>query len=311
MTKGVRPVRSTLPSTRRLPLAAGAVLTAVAVATLGACTSSGSSDGADGDGKTGPVTGGSVSSAPPGKYRTLPQPCTSVDTDSLKKLVPGLQDYSGAESLTYDTDRLVGCSWKVKAADGTSRLLSLSLVRVVSYDPSVSDEAQASSDFDKRAQAASIPSTPPGGSPSTTSPTTPTTSSSTGTANSGSNGSAGTSGSSATSGAGGNSSSGSGAPSSTGSSDDAIGANDANTGSPDLAPRLLSGVGNAAFINDVAKKPGKGASRTVTLVFRTANVLATVTYTQSSPTDAQPPKSADLQKGAEKVASDLQHKVEG
>lgn len=304
-------MRSTLPSTRRLPLVAGAVLTAVAVATLGACTGSGPSDGADGDAKTGPVAGGSVSSAPPGKYRTLPQPCTAVDADSLKKLVPGMQDYSGSESLTYDTDRLVGCSWKAKTADGTSRSLTLSLVRVVSYDPSVSDEAQASSDFDKKAQAASIPSTPPGGSPTTTSPTSSSTTPSNATSNSGPNGSESTSAGNA---AGDNAPSGSGTPSSSDSSNNAIGskgADGANAGSPDLAPRLLSGVGNTAFINDVAKKPGKGASRTVTLVFRTANVLATVTYTQSSITDAQSPKSADLQKGAEKVASDLQHKVEG
>ncbi|BBA99381.1 hypothetical protein RVR_5977 [Actinacidiphila reveromycinica] len=288
-------MRSTLPSTRRLPLAAGAVLTAVAVAVLSACTGTGSSDGADKDGKTGLVGGDSAASAPPGKYQTLPQPCTSVDADSLKKLVPGLADYSGTESLTYDIDRLVGCSWKAKAADGTTRSLNLSLVRVVSYNPSVSDEAQATTDFDKKAQAASIPLTPPGGSSASATPTA------TG------GGSGGGSGDDADDAA-----SGSGTPSS--GPTDAAGSGDGeNTGtdSAGLAPRLLSGVGNAAFINDVAKTPGKGSSRTVTLVFRTANVLATVTYTQSSATDAQPPKSADLQKDAEKVAGDLQHKVEG
>lgn len=305
MTKGVRPVRSTLPSRRRLPVAAGAVLTVVAVAALGACTGPGSSDSTDGDGKPVPVAGSSVSPAPPGKYRTLPQPCTAVDTSSLKKLVPGAKDYAGAESLTYDTDRLVGCSWKGTTTDGVSRSLTLSVVRVVSYDPAVSDEAQAASDFDKKATAASIPSSPPGGSPATTSPTTATTtpsspsSPSNAAAGSGGDGSSGTTPASPA------------ASTSTSSSNGAIGSNGANGSSPDLAPRRLSGVGNAAFINDVAKKPGKTSSRTVTLVFRTANVLATVTYTQSSPADAQPPKSADLQKDAEKVAGDLQHKVEG
>ncbi|WP_435125476.1 DUF3558 domain-containing protein [Actinacidiphila sp. bgisy144] len=303
MTKGVRPVRSTLPSTRRLPLAAGAVLTAVAVAVLGACTGPGSSDGADKDGTAGPV-GGAAASAAPGKYQTLPQPCSAVDADSLKRLVPGLADYSGTEALTYDTDRLVGCSWQAKAADGASRSLKLSMVRVVSYDPSVSDEAQATSDFEKKAQAASIPLTPADG--SSTNPTASSTASGT----SSSSSSSSSSGGSTSSGGTGSSSSGNAADSSTGTNA-ANGTDSTGTSAASLAPRLLSGVGNAAFINDVASTAGKGASRTVTLVFRTANVLATVTYTQSSTSDAQPPDSADLQKDAEKVASDLQHRVEG
>jgi hypothetical protein len=302
-------VRSTLPSTRRLPLAAGAVLTAVAVAALGACTGSGASDGADGAGKSSPVAGGSVSPAPPGKYHTLPQPCTAVDLDALKKLVPGAKDYAGTEALTYDTERLVGCSWKGTTTDGTSRSLTLSVVRVVSYDPAVSDEVQAASDFDKRAVAASIPSSPPSGSPSgTTPPGTASPNSSGDTSPDGGTADAGNEDDSASSAGAG------GSPKSTTGANGANTVNDApsmNSAGPDLAPRRLSGVGNAAFINDVDKKPAHGASRTVTLVFRTANVLATVTYTQSSPSDDTSPNSADLQKGAEKVASDLQHKVEG
>jgi hypothetical protein len=238
---------------------------------------------------------------------------------SLKKMVPGAKDYAGSESLTYDTDRLVGCSWKGKTTDGVSRSLSLSLVRVVSYDPTVSDEAQASSDFDDKASAASIPSSQPSGSPSgSTTPTSPSSTPSGQSTSSGADASAGNNaGDNASSGTGGGtggSPAGAGSSTSPAAPNGVIGANGADnaTGtSPDLAPRRLSGVGNAAFINDVAKTPGTDANRTVTLVFRVANVLATVSYTQSSPADAQPPKSADLQKDAEKVASDLQHKVEG
>jgi hypothetical protein len=284
-------LRSTLRSERRLPVAAGAAVTVLAVAVLGGCTGSGSSDGADGDGGTSPADGTSFSPAPPGKYRTLPQPCTAVDLDSLKELVPGAKDYAGAESLTYDTNRLVGCTWKGTAADGTSSTLSLSMVRVVSYDPTVSDEAEAKADFAKKAEAASVSLTPPSGTPATPTdpPATSGTPDPTGTAT------------------------GAGTPTgtTTGTPNGANGTDSVNSTSPDLAPRALRSVGNAAFINDVLTTPKAGPRRTVTLVFRTANVLATVSYTQSSPSDAGAPKSADLQKAAQKVAGELEGKVKG
>lgn len=289
-------LRSTLRSPRRLPVAAGAAVTVLAVAVLGGCTGSGSSDSADGDGRTSPVDGTTVSPAPPGKYRTLPQPCTAVDLDSLKKLVPGAKDYAGVESLTYDTNRLVGCAWKGTTAAGTSSTLSLSMVRVVSYNPAVSDEAEAEADFAKKAENASISLTPASGTPTApTAPTTPTTGPPT------TNGTPDPTGTAT----------GAATGTTAGTPNGANGTDNVNSTSPDLAPRVLTSVGNAAFINDVLKTPKTGPRRTVTLVFRTANVLATVTYTQSSPSDTAAPKSADLQKAAQKVASELEGKVEG
>ena len=311
-------------------------MVALALAALAGCTGTGSSDAANTDSRSAPVGGASVSPAPPGKYRTLPQPCSAVDLDSLRQLVPGATDYAGAEALTYDTDRLVGCTWKGRTADGSTSSLSLSMVRVVSYNPAVSDEVEAESDFEQKAAAASIPPAPPSGQPTspqttnsqstnpqTTSPqtTSPATASGSSAAdphtdgtNSGGSNSGGTNASGTNAGGtntGGTPSAGSADTGSPNGANAAKGSNSADSSSPDLAPRRLSHVGNAAFIDDVLKTRASGPNRTVTLVFRTANVIATVTYSQSAPHDAPSPKSLDLQKAAQKVAGELEGRVEG
>ncbi|MCL2734037.1 MAG: DUF3558 domain-containing protein [Actinomycetia bacterium] len=266
-------------TTRRRPAPAGArpsavaamaVTAGLALATLGACTSAGSSADTATDPKSIAAGGDStVSPLPPGKYKNLPQPCAAVDQDTLKQLVPGAQDYAGTESLTYDTDRRVGCSWHA-TSDGATRTLAVDFERAVSYDPSISDEAQAETDFEKRAANASIPPpVSPDGTPTATG-TDPVTGRTTG--------------------------------SSTGTT--------GQTSSPDLLPRRLTDLGNAAFLNDVLKTPVTGPKRTVTVVFRTSNVVVSVTYTAAQPRGADPASSADLQKGAQDVAGQLEHKVE-
>jgi len=280
-------------STRRLPAPAGAAVGVVALAlvTLGACTAGSAADGSASDSKSTTV-GTTTSPLPPGKYQTLPQPCTSVSPDTLKKLIPGAADYTGKESLTYDTDRLVGCSWASTTSDGTTSSLTVGLERVVSYDPAISDEVQAETNFDQKAEAAKIPlaSSSDSATPSTSSSATGGTSTATGTATTGGLGTdSGTSTTTPT--------------------------NSTGTPDPDLAPRLLSGVGNAAFIDDVLTDPAAGSKtgprRDVTLVFRTANVVVTVTYIQTAPSDSQAPRSSDLQEGAQNVAGQLESGIEG
>jgi hypothetical protein len=255
---------------------------AVALATLGACSTGGTSADSTTDQKAAQLAGGgstsTVSPAPPGKYQTLPSPCTAVGVDLLKQLVPAVPNVAGSEALTYDTSRRVGCSWRGTTAAGTSDTLRIDLERVVSYDPAVSDEEQAEQNFVQKAADASIPPLPT----STGTPTTTPPSGGTG------------------SGTGGGSSAGAGNGDGGGSSAD---------GSPDLLPRHLTDVGNAAFINDVLKPHSQPPRRDVTLVFRTANVLVTVTYAQSSPRGGTPPASADLQKGAQQVADQIERKV--
>jgi hypothetical protein len=278
-------------STRRLPVPAGAAVGvfALALLSLGACTAGGSHAGPAADNKSVSVDGVTSSPLPPGKYRTLPQPCVSVDLSTLKKLVPDATDYEGTESLTYDTDRRVGCSWKAAGSDGTSRKLSVDVERVVSYDPGISDEVQAQFDFDQKSAAAAIPGRP-AGTATTTPPQTP---SGTPTGNGTATGTAAPTGGSTTG---------------TGS--------DANGNAADYAPRQLSDVGDAAFINDVLTPPAHpatsatGPRRDVTLVFRTANVVVSITYAQSAPRGGNDPQSADLQKGAQQVADQLERKIE-
>jgi hypothetical protein len=264
-----------------VPAGAAVGVVALAVAALGACTVGGTGQGTASDNKSASVDGGSPSPMPPGKYKTLPQPCSAVSLNALKSLVPGATDYAGKESLTYDTDRRVGCAWQAATPDGVSRTLSIDLERVVSYDPSISDEGQAETDFNRRAAAVS-PALTPSGSPSGTTTTAPPTSPTSGGSGSGTSTPAGSA-----------------------------------TSSPDLLPRRLTNLGDAAFINDVLKPPASpatsriGPRRDVTLVFRTANVVVSITYNQSSPRGGTSPSSADLQKGAQQVAGQLEGRIGG
>lgn len=292
MRQGLRAARST----RRPQAALGALALAVAVGvlgTLGGCTGGGSA-GDGGDGKSPRLPGdGNLEAAPPGKYKTLPQPCVAVDQETLQALVPGAKDYAGAESLTYDTDRRVGCTWQAKGPDGATRSLVIDMERVVSYDPAVSDEIEAKSQFDQQAALAHIPPAPlPGSTPTTSAP--PGSTPSSGASASADPGDAGTAGT-----AGGN-----GAGSGTAGADPGSG--------KDYGPRRLADVGNAAFVYDTSKQPRSGARRDVTLVFRTANVLVTIHYGQTAPpASTTPPQSAELQEDAQKVAQQLEKKVEG
>lgn len=98
-----------------------------------------------------------MSAAPPGKYRVLPEPCGAVSASTLKSLVPDASDYAGEAELTYDTDRRVGCGWTGKTDEG-NRYLHVDFLRVVSYDTAVSDETQATTDYDEKMTAAGIES---------------------------------------------------------------------------------------------------------------------------------------------------------
>ncbi|MCZ0980021.1 DUF3558 domain-containing protein [Streptomyces diastatochromogenes] len=116
--------------------------------------------------------------APPGRYRTLFEPCGAVPQATLKDLLPGaatLPDaerdkaYRGVAAVTYDTDRRVGCTWKADTPD-TSDRLSLDIERVVSYDAAVSDDDRAQEVYARKQLAAGIP-LPPTASPTPGTPT--------------------------------------------------------------------------------------------------------------------------------------------
>lgn len=214
----------------------------------------------------------------------------------LKDLLPGAASlpeeqqtkvYQGTASVTYDTDRRVGCSWKATSPDASNQLL-IDLERVVSYDPAVSDADRAQEVYTKKETAAGL--SPASGTPSGT-PST----SGTGTGTDTAPGTTTQTGSPSASG------SPSGTPSGTPS--------DGTT--PDgLEPRVLDSLGDAAFLDDVLARPGAAAQqRSVSVVFRTSNVIVTVRYTEQPAHPTVVPDSKELQDKARGLARTLNEQL--
>ncbi|MBW1602648.1 hypothetical protein JJV70_11120 [Streptomyces sp. JJ66] len=155
---------------RRTYLGGVAVLATLAAVVTG-CTSGSANGGQTREG-TSDAAGKARPTVPPGRYRTLPEPCGALNQDTLRAaLYPGQEaDATGPEAVTaalegtaavtYDTDRRVGCSWQSTTARG-SRHLTVDLERVVSYDPAVSDNDRAAELYEERAEKADIPDAAP------------------------------------------------------------------------------------------------------------------------------------------------------
>ncbi|WP_413753344.1 DUF3558 domain-containing protein [Streptomyces sp. R-74717] len=248
------------------------------------------------DSKPGEAT---VAAAAPGKYRTLPDPCRAVAPSALKDLLPGAAElpedqqkkvYEGTATVTYNTDRKVGCRWKSEAPD-SSHTLFVDFERVVSYDPSVSDDDRAREVYAKKETAAGLSS--PSATPSSTKDAekqTPSSSNSASHALSGPASEDGTAGGSAD----GNGSEGSDTDGSAGSADE------------NLLPRTLDNLGDGAFLDDLLTRAGSTAkNRTVSVVFRTSNVIVTVEYTEQPTVSTVLPDSKELQDRAQSLARKL------
>ncbi|MBW8739148.1 MAG: DUF3558 domain-containing protein [Streptomyces turgidiscabies] len=273
---------------------------ALLAALLAGCTGgSGGGDTAE-DAKPGD-SGTATTAAQPGRYRTLPEPCSIVSDDTLDSLLPGIKEltdedqreqaYEGVSTLTYNTDRKVGCRWKVTSTDATDHLL-VDFERVVSYDNSVSDDNQAADVFAAKVAAADLPEpiasvTPTPASPGSASP-------------SGSPSSSSSPSSSAT------------APTDAASA--SVSPNTGAAGDPDadpasaadLQPRLLDGLGDEGYLDDELSGAGSTArQRTVTVAFRTSNVIVTIEYVEQPTTLDGVPDSEEMQDRARKLASRL------
>ncbi|MDT0573553.1 DUF3558 domain-containing protein [Streptomyces sp. DSM 3412] len=282
-------------------------------ALLAACTGS-SDDGSTDDPRPGEATT-SATVAQPGRYDTLPVPCASVDQGTLDSLLPGIkqlpdptqreQAYEGEATQTYDTDAKAGCRWKVESTDATHYVF-VDFERVVSWTNAVSDDSKAQEVYGGKVEAADLPEptptvseevdedtgttgnatdAPSTGPSASASRSTPPSSDSSNTSNtSNSSGSSGSSGSSDSSGATGSSTpSASGTPAS-------------------LQPRTLDGLGDEAFLDDAL---GTSGQRTVTVVFRTSNVLVTVEYEEQPATTTVVPDSEEMQDRARNLAERL------
>ncbi|MET7292453.1 DUF3558 domain-containing protein [Streptomyces griseoloalbus] len=264
---------------------------ALLAAVLTGCTGS-SDDGGPSDDSNPGSAGTATQAAQPGKYATLPEPCGAVDDRTLGELLPGVDEmadetqremaYAGEATLTYDTDRKVGCRWKVESAEATDHLL-VAFERVVSYDNAVSDDAQAQQLFATKQEAAQLPeptvteSGPPATGPSTEASSSPSSSASS-----------------------------SSSPSSSASGSPSSGASSPSASPSDLQPRLLEDLGDEAFLDDELNSSGSTAKqRTVTVAFRTSNVIVTIEYAEQPVTVGAVPDSKTLQDRARKLAAEL------
>ncbi|MGW0945023.1 DUF3558 domain-containing protein [Streptomyces sp. NPDC002623] len=276
---------------------------ALLAALLAGCTS-GSEEGGSTDNSNPGEAGTATSAAQPGKYATLPEACGVVDRSTLDSLLPGVKQladetqretaYAGAATLTYDTDRKVGCRWKVESTDATDHLF-VDFERVVSYDNAVSDDSQAETLFATKVTAADLPAQV-ASSPTTTG--SPSTSTTTGTTT-GPSSSATLSPSASTAAA---------SPSSSASAS----ASPSPSSSADIQPRLLDDLGDEAFVDDLLSSSGSTAKqRTVTVAFRTSNVIVTIEYEEQPATVGVVPDSEEMQDKARKLAAQLADSLAG
>ncbi|MYS05989.1 DUF3558 domain-containing protein [Streptomyces sp. SID6041] len=273
------------------------------------------------DAKAGPA----VPVAPPGRYRTLFEPCGAVPQATLKDLLPGaaaLADaerdkaYRGTTAVTYDTDRRVGCTWKADTPDISHRLV-LDIERVVSYDTAVSDDDRAQEVYARKQLAAGIP-LPPTAPPTTAPPATGSPS-----------GAATTPATPSASGRPADGARGADAPNAPNAAKATAAAGDTASGKPSpgttappsgtpsdpsptgLEPRVLGGLGNVAFLDDALTTVGaNGHQRAVSVVFRTSNVIVTVSYREQTTGSAEAPDSMELQEKARNLARLLAERLE-
>ncbi|MER6078048.1 DUF3558 domain-containing protein [Streptomyces sp. NPDC001833] len=275
-------------------------IAALLAALLAGCTS-GSSGGDDATDKNADTSTATVA-AQPGKYRTLPEACGAVSHDTLDSLLPGIAQitdeeqrekaYAGEAALTYDTDRKVGCHWKIESADATDRL-SVDFERVVSYDNAVSDDSEAQTIYTQLKAAADIPESAPPSPAETESP------------------SASASDSPSASASDSASPTGSADPSSSASV--SVSASASSSATPaGLQPRTLSDLGDEAYLDDQLSGSGSTAEqRTVTVVFRTSNVVVTIVYEEQPMATGTVPDSKEMQDRAQNLAGQLDEALNG
>ncbi|MFJ6017341.1 DUF3558 domain-containing protein [Streptomyces sp. NPDC092952] len=290
--------------------------TALLAALVVGCSADSGADGSAADGKSGETT---VAAAAPGKYRTLPEACGSVTASALKDLLPGTADlpedqqkkvYAGTAAVTYNTERRVGCAWKSDTSTA-SHTLTIDFERVVSYDPAVSDDDRALEVYTKKETAAGLSPASSSASPDsadgdgakdTDKPGSKSGGKDSGTEDSGT-------GSGPSSHALATSATASADPDSTATDEPDPDSSDTDGTDTDLRPRLLDGLGDSAFLNDRLTHSGSAAQhRTVSVVFRTSNVVVTIEYTEQPAVSTVVPDSGELQEKAQALARNLVEK---
>ncbi|QEU92641.1 DUF3558 domain-containing protein [Streptomyces kanamyceticus] len=298
---------------------------ALLAALLAGCSGGdGLGDGAD-DSKPGD-TGSSSAPAQPGKYRTLPEPCGEVDSGTLDSMLPGIKEmaqeeqrekaYEGKPTVTYDTDRRVGCNWKVESA-GASHHLLVDFERVVSYDGAVSDDERAAALYARKLEEAGLPE------PSSTTESEESTGQPTDDPSAGSEAGDKPQGSNADDPVPSDKSSkdGKGSKDEKGKkgkagADGGVGGVSDGTSQPTdpppgLEPRTLDDLGDEAFIDDTLTTATSATRhRTVTVVFRTSNVIVTIEYDEQPGRRTDVPDSKEMQDKTRELADSLSGKFD-
>jgi hypothetical protein len=195
----------------------------------------------------------------------------------------------------------------------------------VSYDAAVSDDDRAQEVYLRKQLAAGIP-VPPTAPPST--PGTPVpTGTATGTATEKGTGTTGGTAGGATAGTAPGAIAGAtpSAPSPTAShkpaptttppgkptADGATPSGSPTTDPTGLEPRVLDGLGDIAYVDDVVSTVGANSrQRSISVVFRTSNVIVTVTYREQTTGSTEAPDSAELQEKARNLARQLAERLE-
>ncbi|WP_369218091.1 DUF3558 domain-containing protein, partial [Streptomyces flavofungini] len=281
---------------------------ALLAAVLAGCTGGSGLGDDSGDSKPGD-TGSSNAPAEPGKYQTLPEPCGEVEPGTLDAMLPGIEEigdeeqrekaYEGTPAVTYDTDRRVGCRWKVESS-GASHHLLVDFERVVSYDGNVSDDDRASELYAKKLEAADLPDAPtssPGasddgekgdGGEKDGDGDRPSAGESGGTHDSADEGDDGDKAQGGKDQGNGSTSDGDDAAKSGKKGDAEDGKNGEDDGDAStrpatppagLEPRVLDDLGDEAYLDDALTTAASATRhRTVTVVFRTSNVIVTIEY---------------------------------
>ncbi|NJP67996.1 DUF3558 domain-containing protein [Streptomyces spiramenti] len=262
---------------RRATTTGSSMLVATALTVgLTACSTDPGDDGRNGSSPTGNAL------AQPGRHSGLPEPCGAPSEERLRQLLPeaDAEVLRGEPHMTYDTGRRYGCDW-VSSGGDASRTLTVDFLRVISYDPEVSDNDLAAEDFARRAETAGIDLD---GGPGTTGSVP---------------------GTDAEDPADDRESSG---------DPDATGDDEGNDPTPqgsedevrpegEYAPRALQGIGTAAYVDD--RLTDDGGRRDVSLVFHSANVIVAIDYSEALSDSWREPDSAALQERVSSLASQL------
>ncbi|MBT2406790.1 MULTISPECIES: DUF3558 family protein [unclassified Streptomyces] len=153
--------RSASRLTRVLACAAVPVILTVA----GCSSDSGKDSGSDNGKKSG--SSSSSSTKPKAKpsaalekaaYATLPDPCKTLQEESIETLVPEAKDKSGTATKSNDLASRASCSWNGLDEDGLKgskyRWLSISLIRYDSHASLGSGNKRATDQYNKQVEAA-------------------------------------------------------------------------------------------------------------------------------------------------------------